>query len=82
MIDPFATRLTRFAGAMPGGGLALERLRIERIRYYAPRTDIVCEGDPPWAVRRRPLGWACRYKISAGRATADRDTAAAGGRVR
>lgn len=62
MIDPFATRLTRFAGAMPGGGLALERLRIERIRYYAPRTDIVCEGDPPWAVRVVLSGWACRYK--------------------
>lgn len=62
MIDPFATRLAWFAGMMPESGLALGRLRVGRIRHYAPRTDIICEGDPPRAVRVVVSGWACRYR--------------------
>lgn len=62
MIDPFATRLARFAGTMADGGLAMGQLRIGRTRHYAPRTDIVREGDPPRAVRVVVSGWACRYK--------------------
>ncbi len=47
---------------MPGAGAVSGRLPVERVRHYAPRTDIVCEGDPPRAVRVVISGWVCRYK--------------------
>lgn len=62
MIDPLTTRLAWFARTMPGAGAVSGRLPVERVRHYAPRTDIVCEGDPPRAVRVVISGWVCRYK--------------------
>ena len=40
----------------------LSRAAAERVRNFAPRIDIVREGDKPKDVHLILAGWACRYK--------------------
>lgn len=42
---------------------ALSRIATDRVRHYAPREDLVREGEPPDAMYIMLDGWACRYKF-------------------
>src|SRR5678816_1211459 len=55
-------KLEQFVRLSPVDHVILNRASTERVRHFAPRVDIVREGEKPKDVHLILSGWACRYK--------------------
>ena len=55
-------KLEHFVRLSAADRAILSRAAAERVRNFAPRIDIVREGDKPRDVHLILAGWACRYK--------------------
>ena len=55
-------KLENFVRLSAADRLMLNRAAAQRVRTFAPRTDIAREGDKPKDVHLLLNGWACRYK--------------------
>ena len=62
MVNRFVDKLGSFASLSPGDRTALQAATSEP-RRYAPKHDLIREGDQPGPVFVVLEGWACRYKI-------------------
>jgi CRP-like cAMP-binding protein len=55
-------KLEQFVRLSSADRAILSRASTERVRSFAPRIDIVREGEKPKSVNLVLAGWACRYK--------------------
>ena len=62
MANPFVQKLIELVELTPDDIGALETATA-RSRKYAPRQDLIREGDEPGPVFVMLEGWACRYKV-------------------
>jgi len=62
MVNRFVDKLRGFADLEPGDVSALEHVTAGA-RAFAPKQDLIREGDQPGPVFVVLEGWACRYKI-------------------
>ena len=62
MASPFVQKLTELVELTADDIAALEAATA-RSRKYAPRQDLIREGDEPGPVFVMLEGWACRYKV-------------------
>lgn len=62
MMSPFFAKLNS-AGEMPEDDRALLEALLGDVRSFAPRRDVIREGDRPDHVHLMLEGWSCRYKI-------------------
>ena len=62
MTNPLIRKLEQFTRLSEHDRAVLSRAAAERVRHFAPREDIIREGDRPREVNLFLTGWACRYK--------------------
>ncbi len=62
MANAFAEKLGRLS-ELTASDLTVLHQATARVRRYAPRQDLIREGDEPGPVFVVLSGWACRYKI-------------------
>ena len=62
MLDPLTRKLEQFVRLSVADRQILGRAASHRVRKFAPRTDIIREGEQPRDVHLILSGWACRYK--------------------
>ena len=62
MLDPLTRKLEQFVRLSEADQHILGRAASHRVRKFAPRTDIIREGEQPRDVHLILSGWACRYK--------------------
>jgi CRP-like cAMP-binding protein len=62
MANPLIRRLQQFTELAAEDLHVLERATSAHVRQFAPRNDIICEGDEPRQINVMLSGWACRYK--------------------
>jgi CRP-like cAMP-binding protein len=61
-LSPLVRKLEQFVRLSSADRAFLTRAASERVRKFAPRVDIVREGERPKDVQLVVAGWACRYK--------------------
>ncbi|ACA20667.1 transcriptional regulator, Crp/Fnr family [Methylobacterium sp. 4-46] len=61
-MSPLTRKLEHFVRLSASDRAALELLTASPRRTYAPRENIICEGESPRVLRLALSGWACRYK--------------------
>jgi CRP-like cAMP-binding protein len=61
-LSPLVRKLEQFVRLSSADRAFLTRAASERLRKFAPRVDIVREGERPKDVQLVVAGWACRYK--------------------